>query len=289
VRWMLFERQKGKWDFSQLDAALTAIPAEIEILAPLMSVPAWANGQDPKNCEGWYDTYPPRDLSDWTGFVEKTVGRYRHRIRHWEIWNEENGIDFYRPKPDPVGYTRLLQAAYQAAKRVDPTCVVVLGGLQFNGIIANRWSTLKVENYLEDLYRAGAKPYFDVCNTHPYVLPDDGAEAMMAMLRDSFALMARYGDADKPMWITEFGCGINGNDTAEDQARLLEDAYRLAAAEPRIERFGWFLLRDLRNKVLGLEDSMGLLSLDWEKKPAYHAYRGMARVTAASRPATAPK
>ena len=45
-----------------------------------------------------------------------------------------------------------------------------------NGIIANPWSDVKVENYLEDLYKAGAQPYFDVCNIHPYVAPRGRSE-----------------------------------------------------------------------------------------------------------------
>lgn len=176
VRWHVVEPRQGEWDFAAIDRAVAAVPEGIEILAVLMSVPEWANGKEPGKVEGWFDAYPPRDLADWELAVAKIVARYKSRIKHWEIWNEQNGVDFYRPHPDARGYTKLLKTAYRAAKREDPQCVVVLGGLQMNGILANPWSPVKVPNFLEALYEAGAQPYFDVCNTHPYVLPEEGAE-----------------------------------------------------------------------------------------------------------------
>lgn len=287
VRWLLVEPGRGRWDYARLDAAVAAVPRDVEILAVLMSTPAWASGVDPTTAVGWYDAYPPKDVADWAVFVGKTVERYKHRIRHWEVWNEENGVDFYRPAPDVKGYVAMLDAAYRAAKKADPRCVVVLGGLQMNGIIASPWSPVKVSNYLEDLYRAGAGRYFDVCNVHPYVLPDEGAARMMALLKDTRAVMARYGDADKPLWLTEVGCGTNEHDTAAAQARLLTETYRLARTDSGIARVCWFTLRDLRKGVVGPEDTMGLFALDWRKKPAYEAYRGAVREAgrAASHPA----
>ncbi len=272
IRWRVVEPQRGGWDYSRVDRAIAAVPASIEILATLMSVPEWANGMHPDTCEGWFDAYPPKDLADWTVFVETTVRRYKARIRHWEIWNEPNGVDFYRPLPDPPGYTALLRAAYEAVKRADPDAVVVLGGLQMNGIIPNPWSPVKTPDFLEDLYKAGAGPYFDVCNIHPYVLPSEGAAHMMALIRDTLALMNRYGDARKPLWITEIGCGLNAGTTPEQQADLLRDSFRMTRADPRIQRVHWFLLRDMAQDLLGPEGSMGIVTRDFQEKPAYHAF-----------------
>ena len=272
IRWTVIEPEKDRWEFSRVDSVIQAVPPHVEILATLMSVPAWANGTTPGDVEGYFDAYPPKELEDWQRFVEKTVTRYKHRITHWEVWNEQNGIDFYRPMPDPAGYTRLLRSAYEAAKRADPRCRVVLGGLQMNGIIPNPWSPVKIPDFLEDLYKAGARPHFDICNVHPYVLPNEGAGYMMRLVRDTLALMDRYGDSDKPLWITEVGCGINERDTAEDQARLLEDTFRLARQEPRIQRVFWFLLRDTKESILGPEDTMGLVTHDFQPKPAFHAF-----------------
>lgn len=282
IRWRIMEPRKGEWDFSAVDRAVQSIPGGVEILGTLMSVPEWANGMDPKKTEGWFDVYPPRDLGDWERAVSAIVAHYRHRIRHWEIWNEQNGVDFYRPRPDARAYTELLKTPWLAAKKADPQCVVVLGGLQMNGIVANPWSAVKVTNYLEELYKAGAQPYFDVCNTHPYVSPSDGAGEMMELTRATLALMARYGDAAKPLWITEVGCGATSSAAEHVQARLLKDTYELAGREPRIQRVFWFLLRDMAKDLLGPESSMGLFKYNGVPRPALEPFVRAAKKTGRS-------
>lgn len=272
IRWRVVEHTKGNWDFSAIDRVVQMIPDDIQILGTLMSIPEWANGIDPKKAEGWFDVYPPKDISDWESYVSKIVQKYKHRIKHWEIWNEENGIDFYRPLPDAKAYTELLKAAYKTAKTADPDCIVVLGGLQMNGIIPNPWSKVKTSDYLEDLYKAGAGQFFDVCNIHPYVLPSEGADYMMQMTKDTLSLMARYGDSEKPLWITEVGCGTTSQNDEEVQAQLLAGTFEATAKEPRIKRVFWFLLRDMQNDLLGPEGSMGLFSYQGKPKPALRAF-----------------
>lgn len=275
-RWRVIEPEQEKWEFDKLDRVIAALPKDMEVLATLMSPPTWATGIEPGKCEGWFDAYPPKDLGPWRAYVTKVVSRYKDRVKHWEIWNEENGVDFYRPLPDAAGYTALLRTAYEAAKQSDPKCVVVLGGLQMNGVIANPWSPVKTPDFLEALYAAGAGKWFDACNIHPYALPSEGAAHMMDLIRDTFAVMERHGDGSKPLWITEVGCGLNGGTTAEAQAKLLSDTYRLARAEPRIKRVYWFLLRDMEGDLLGPEASMGIVKRDFTGKPALEAFRGAA-------------
>lgn len=275
VRWRVVEPSKGEWDFSKVDRVVQAVPSDVEILGTIMSIPQWANGMNPETAEGWFDSYPPKDRRDWEHAVFTIVDHYKARVKHWEIWNEENGVEFYRPRPDPAAYTRLLKSAYASAKRADPDCIVVLGGLQMNGIVPNPWSEVKIADFLEHLYEAGAQPYFDVCNIHPYVLPDEGAERMMSLTQDTLSLMARYGDGAKPLWITEVGCGAASAEAEEKQARLLSDTFATVRREPRVERVYWFLLRDMAKDLLGPEGSMGLFSHDGRPKPALDAVVGV--------------
>lgn len=279
IRWRVLEPRKGEWDFAAVDRVLEAIPAGVEVLGLLMSVPQWANGMDPKTSLGWFDAYPPKDLADWERAVSTIVARYKGRVKHWEIWNEQNGVDFFRPLPDAKAYTKMLKISYQSAKKADPGCVVVLGGLQMNGIIANPWSDVKVEHFLEDLYKAGARPYFDVCNIHPYALPEEGAGRTVEMTRDTLALMNRYGDAQKPVWLTEVGCGAPTPEAEEIQARLVRDTYVTAAREPRIQRVFWFTLRDMEKDLLGPESSMGLFKHRGAPKPALEAFTAAAKAS----------
>jgi polysaccharide biosynthesis protein PslG len=129
-----------------------------------------------------------------------------------------------------------------------------------------------VPNFLESLYQAGARPFFDVCNTHPYVLPEEGAGKMMAWTRDTLAVMARHGDGQKPLWLTEVGCGATTPAAETAQARLLTETFALARTEPRIQRVFWFTLRDTEKDVLGPESSMGLYKYRGTRKPAVDAF-----------------
>jgi hypothetical protein len=276
IRWLVVEPQKGSWNWRPIDAALESLPRNIEPVAALLSTPTWSSGVEQGKSTGWFDTYPPRDLSDWSNFVRETVHRYRDRIGYWEIWNEENGIDFYHPNPDAGRYVELLKASYSAAKGADPRCKVLLGGLQMNGVIANPWSPVKTPNFLEDVYRAGGGVSFDICNTHPYVMPNEGAKHMIELTRDTRKVMAKYGDAEKPLWLTEMGCGLNNGITPADQAKLLSDCYEAAAADPGIDRLCWFTFRDLKQDILGPEGSMGMLTHSWQRKPAFEAFKRLA-------------
>ena len=96
---------------------------------------------------------------------------------------------------------------------------------------------------------------------------------MLDLTRETLALMERYGDGKKPLWITEIGCGAGTKESDLEQARLLAEVYAAARKEARIQRVFWFVLRDLEKDVLGPEGSMGLFNFQGKPKPALEAFR----------------
>lgn len=275
IRWTSVEPERGKWVFDKPDRVVKQLrAAKIDILCPLMSVPAWASGVKPEEVKGFWDCFAPKDMKDWEEYVRRVVGRYKNDIHHWEIWNEENGADFYRPVPDAPTYVRILKTAYKAAKSADPKCTVVLGGLQMNGIIPNPWAPLKVENFLQKIYDAGGKPYFDVVNVHPYVLStaNEGPAYCAKLVRGTVEVMKKNGDARKPLWITETGLPTGGSVTEQMQAEHLKGIYRELSAIPEVKALYWFELRDYPKAICGGEESMGLLATDARRKPSFDAY-----------------
>lgn len=276
VRWTVVEPEKGKWEFSKVDRVISDITAAgIEVLAVLMSVPAWASGVDPKNEEGFWDCYPPKCIGDYEGFVHRCVSRYKDKVRFWEVWNEENGADFYRPAPDSGEYVWLLRSAYRTVKKTDPRATVLLGGLQANGIIPNPWLTIKTPNFLQKIYHAGGKRYFDVVNIHPYVLAGaaEGPAYCAKLVRDTIEVMRRNGDGAKPLWITETGIAANAAVTEEAQATHLQGIYRELMQIPQVKSVHWFTLRDYPSSICGGEDSMGMITVDGRRKPSFEVYR----------------
>jgi hypothetical protein len=80
----------------------------------------------------------------------------------------------------------------------------------------------------------------------------------------------------KPVWITEYGFQTNPPDrlfgvSLAKQASYLRQAYAIARANPRIELFTWFLLRDQANVSTGWQS--GLETLVGLPKPAFAAFQ----------------
>lgn len=240
-----------------------------------------------------YQTVPWGSPEDWAtdAFRERFVQRVQeivshyhrrhHPIRHWEIWNEQDLAhpNFY-VRIDPVPYAEILIECYHTIKAIDPTAVIVLGGLSPKGF---QYET----NYLQELYETpqlkrhyleyGHHP-FDVVACHPYPEiysnPNRGlAEVMNQRIK---AIMNTYGDRHKKVWLTEMGW--NSAHVGESrQARHLRDSFRVLNAlvdpaypedDPYIERYFWFKYEDF-----GTEDFWGLVTADYQRrKPAYQAY-----------------
>jgi hypothetical protein len=46
-------------------------------------------------------------------------------VRHYEVWNEPNASTFWRPRPNPEDYAKLLETAFRACKEADPGATVL--------------------------------------------------------------------------------------------------------------------------------------------------------------------
>ena len=93
----------------------------------------------------------------WLEYVRRTVSHFKDRVKHWEIWNEQNLKHFWVADPDPKAYAQFLKIRTKLSRKIDPEAVVVYGGLA--GVPFD---------YYEKTLQAGAGPYFDVMNIHPY-------------------------------------------------------------------------------------------------------------------------
>lgn len=212
--WTTVQPRKDTWDFSMLDATVDkAESAGIQILPILAYDVPWA-------------TPAYQHLDAWLDYVQKTVRRYHERLRYWEVWNEPDLLQFWKETPDPANYTILLKATYQEIKRIVPGLQVVLGGL--SGI---------PYDYIEGIYKAGGAAYFDIMAVHPYRYPSTPeARSLTEDLQKLRQLMAEYGDADKPVWITEIGWP-----THQHRTQLLEAIVRSGLQTVQPSRNEWTL------------------------------------------------
>lgn len=291
VSWSGGEPTRGRinegW-LAEVDYAVAAARrAGIEVLMPIADgVPYWASADPAKHVDGggaphWNVYYRPADAAAYGRFVRTVVARYRPQgVRAYEIWNEPNHARFWPSGPDPAAYAELLRAGHAAVKSVDPAATVVLGGLSRSDYA-----------FLQQLYAAGAGPFFDAVAVHPYTATDPDhcwrAPASRRPSPDAFCAvdevrrtMLRNGDGAKQVWLTEFGWSSSplapwSTDEAR-QASYLAKALRQIDERPWIARSFYYGLRNvfwLRDDPTDWEANLGLLRTDFSPKPAYEAFR----------------
>jgi polysaccharide biosynthesis protein PslG len=209
---------KGCFDWSEADRVVQASAAAgVQIIARLDLQPTWARKDGAPNG-------PPDNYHDYFDFISAFVSRYSSssRIGHVaaiEVWNEVNldrewggaTID----KQQAADYVRLLDGAYSAAKAADPSVLVITAGLSPTGVTNGHSADDAL--YLQWLYDAGMKGKFDVLGAHGNVQAPEVDAPLNSLpnfphpsfyfrrveqLRD---VMVKNGDADKRVWLLEFG------------------------------------------------------------------------------------
>jgi hypothetical protein len=177
----------------------------LDLIVRLDQHPAWAS-QAPLSLNA-----PPDKLADYEDYVQRVVERYRGRIKAYIIWNEPNlAIEWGGQRPDVTAFTALLRLGYETVKAADPEALVVAAGLAPTNSYDD--TALDERRFLRSMYEAGAGAYFDVLAAHPYSFgqppaapTSDREHPAFGRLAELRAIMVEFGDAGKPVWITEMG------------------------------------------------------------------------------------
>ena len=214
--WKNLEKPKGNWNFDRADAVLADAKAAGLTVLPILDY--------------FHPDYPMphKDQTAWRRYVRKVVERYAADIPAFEVWNEQNLGNFCGEKASATNYLPVLASAYEEIKAVDPALKVVVGG----------YGRIPLD-YIEELYKLGGGRYFDVMNVHPYTRPfppegrTDVPSGMDVQLEELRVLMAKYGDGQKPIWVTETGCPTH--EARFPDGDILKSG--LAAADP--EKKAW--------------------------------------------------
>ena len=113
----------------------------------------------------------------------------------------------------------MLKVAYQAAKKADPTAMIISAGLSPTGTVSP--DARPDDLYLDEMYQAGAKDYFDVLGVDapgykapPEMSPDEvasnkeyGGQRFFCFRRveDLRRIMVKNGDEKKQVAVLEMG------------------------------------------------------------------------------------
>ncbi len=184
--WMVREYEKDPEDWSLFENTLSdADAAGLRILPIFWRIPHF---QRP--------ILQNRDV--WRAWVRRATERLGGRFDAVEIGNEPNVAGFWS---EPVfrmdDYVALLRDAWEEIKAVRPDIRVSCAG----------WAGIPLDRIAEFYARGGAK-FCDIMSVHPYCdheyenRPEGFLDTGLEALRD---LMAKNGDGDKPVWLTEIG------------------------------------------------------------------------------------
>lgn len=256
-----------------------SLPAGTKVLLDVVNTPSWETGSSNEHT-------PPASPQAYAAFVGALAQHFGTKVSAYEIWNEEDSSAWWAGGPNATAYTQLLKAAYPAIKAADPSATVVLGGLTGNDY-----------EFLEGVYQAGGKGYFDAVGVHtdtacdklsPYEFLRGQNDRLVTdsflAYREVHAVMLANGD-EKPIWMTELSwrttnatCpeGAWAGQTAEgvseeQQATYLQQAYHCLQEAPYVQVALWFPLEDEGSVLSGLERANGT------HKPSFAAMHSYVR------------
>jgi hypothetical protein len=199
----LLFRKQDQWGNPAANALTNVVSAAadggMKLILRVDEVPGWAGG-NPAHLD-------PTDLEN---YLYESVRYGRGTIQYVEVFNEPNLPYEWGGPPDPAAYARLLAAAYRGVKRADPNVAVISAAVsQRTGGVGG---TMEDVDWLEGLYKAGARTNFDLLGMHAYLgsfAPETDPNTCSPMcFRDIErfrAVMVRNGDADKQAFLTEVG------------------------------------------------------------------------------------
>lgn len=282
--WAYSEPQPGRYDWTHADLVVDHARAQgLTVVARLGFVPEWAR---PKGTTFLY--LEEERFPDFARFVGQFVAHFAGRVRYIVIWNEPNlSLEWgYRPV-DPAAYARMLALCYRAAKAADPEVVVLAGALAPTlAPPGSEWGMSDLA-YLEEMYRAGAAPYFDMLAVHAYgwtfppespPAPDTVNFRRTELLRE---IMVAHGDGVKEILITESGWNDHPRWTkAVRPAQRI--AYTLRALDWASREWPWcraVVLWAFRypRAAQTYQDYFTLVSVDFRPKPLYYELQRYAR------------
>jgi len=241
----------------------------------------------------------PEGERGWRDFAAAVVDRYGPGGTFWllhpelpktppvayQVWNEMNTIQRYRPKANPKEYARVLGIAGTEIRSGDPQAQILPGGMFGTPQTPdsyNAWDFLRIL-----LQQPGAKRFIDAVGVHPYSPDLRGIKYQMDMMRKVLDNANLYST---PLQVTELGwsSGVHKEKFfffkgPRGQARMLNKSFHLMLENRKkwgLERIIWFSWRDVVKEDIPegctFCKKFGLLRTDLDPKGSYKAYKAYA-------------
>lgn len=272
--WAWFQPQKGQWDWNKLAVADSIVNGIVAagmkpVLILFRRPTTWTQSF------WWFKWSISPTASDYNAFVTGVVYRYANVCSEWEIWNEPNNEVFWGKSVDPAEYTNYLKTAYTTIKKIQPASTVI-AGCSAPQVADSPGVALSPVTFMQQVYRAGGKGFFDAWSWHPYTFADPNPAPSLQsptvvvdqQLRDC---MLQWGD-DKPVRWTEMGYGTD-QFTPQQQTANLRAMFQIAQARPWVSDVYIYSYRDDPTST-GIDAHFGVVDASLTPKDAWHALSG---------------
>ncbi len=263
--WGGIEREKGVYNFGGYDALTEGCSKRgIRILYILdYSNKLYESDQSVRTEEG---------REAFAAFAETAAKRYAGRGILWEIWNEPNIKQFWRPQPSVEDYCALVEATARRVREADPSGLILApatSGIPFD--------------WLEECFKGGLLEWIDVLSVHPYrPHPPEDVIKDYAKLRE---LNKRYAPEGREMPVIsgEWGYSLINWDKSslseEQQGQYLVREF-LVNLYQGVPISIWYDWKDDGADPDEREHHFGTVTQDLNPKPAYLAAKTLAHTLA---------
>ncbi len=207
------------------------------------------------------DDYRPPVEAEWRTYLQFIVGRYKDYVDVWEVWNEPDSPDYLEPN-NPEAFQRIMEIGYEVIKEIDPTAVVLNGGLTWPNYY-----------FAEPMYQNYGDS-FDALAIHVYYCND---WSQLSYEMENLANMVDKYRPGERFWITELGCSTGGTGITESQQRsYVQELTENLINTGRVENI---LLYNIRNYDWrgSYEDNFGLLDVNMNPRPIWNWYSEIPR------------
>lgn len=177
---------------------------------------------------------PPQNPYDYATFINILLTRYKGRVHAIEIWNEPNLDAEWDIGVNPFLYTYLLKLSYATVKSIDPSVMVILGGVApIDHSAAPRY--MQDVEFLRAVHALGGMLWADCVGYHANGPPNLGYFDDVVRRYEHHILREQPKELRRPMCLTEvsFSLPINGqlppqfawaiHNTEEAQAQRFEE------------------------------------------------------------------
>ena len=237
TNWKDLEPAKGTYNWTALDRWLAVAQTHgADVLYTFGDTPGWASSNPAGTCD--YNPggcYPPFDMQDWDDFVRALATHSAGRIKYWELWNEASQHEYWSG-----GMTALVimsKHAYSIIKSIDPSAKVFtpsgVGG-------ATDTST-----FLDQFYASGGGQFVDGVAFHGYGNAVPSSPEEINRIVDAVRrVMAKWNQADRPLWDTEASWGPADHLPNEDDQVAFVARHYLLQWSKGVQRSYWYAWND---------------------------------------------